>query len=107
VVAEGGEGQKQGNFSVTWEVDLRSGRVGTRRKEGVRSIFLPVEGKDLPVLTQLTGRPISVSHWIDESILDQDAQVARLGELEKERDELLHKIEELRKLVHFLVEGSR
>jgi hypothetical protein len=107
VVSEDEEGQKGHSYSVTLEVDLSSGRVGTRRKEGLRSIILPVEGKDIPVLVQLVGRPLSVMHWVDESILEKDDLVAQLGEMEKERDELERKLDEMRKQVHFLVEGSR
>jgi len=94
-------------FSIVLEVDLSSGRVGTRRKEGVRSITVPVEPKDIPVLATLAGRPIGVTHWIDESLKNQDDLVNSLAELEKERDDLLRKLEEMRKQVHLLVEGSR
>lgn len=106
VVPEGEDGNRN-TFSVTLEIDLPAGRVGTRRKEGVRSIILPVEVKDIPVLCSLAGRPLGILHWIDEELKDQDELYARLTELEKERDGLLHKLEEMRKQVHFLVEGSR
>jgi len=106
VVPEEADGGRN-SFSVTLEVDLSSGRVGTRRKEGIRAIILPVEVKDIPVLCQLAGRPLSVTHWIDESLREQDDLVAQIEKLEQERDELHRKLGVLQEQVHFLVEGNR
>lgn len=104
------EGEKDGRvtmFSVVLEVDLPSGRVGSRRKEGVRSIIVPVEVKDIPVLCQLAGRPIGILHWIDSSLKDQDDLQQELNRVTEERDELRRKLVEMRKHVHFLVEDGR
>lgn len=106
VVPEGEEGNRN-TFSITLEVDLSSGRVGSRRKEGLRSIILPVEVKDIPVLAQLAGRPLGVLHWIDEDLQSQDDLIAQLAQVTEERDELIRKLAEMRKQVHFLVEGKR
>lgn len=104
------EAEKDGrvtSFSVVLEVDLSSGRVGSRRKEGVRSIIIPVEIKDIPVLCQLAGRPLGVLHWLDSSLKDQDDLQHELNRVAEERDVLQRKVEEMRKQVHFLVEDGR
>jgi hypothetical protein len=73
----------------------------------LRSIILPVEVKDIPVLAQLAGRPLGVLHWIDEDLQSQDDLIAQLAQVTEERDELIRKLAEMRKQVHFLVEGKR
>jgi hypothetical protein len=107
IVPEGEKDGRVSSYSAVLEVDLTSGRVGSRRKEGVRSIIIPLEVKDIPILAQLAGRPIGILHWIDSSLRTQDDLQQELNRVTAERDALQRKVEEMRKQVHFLIEDGR
>jgi hypothetical protein len=107
IVAEGEKDGKVTSYSAVLEVDLSSGRVGTHRKEGLRSIIIPLETKDLTLVVQLAGRPLSVIQWVDVALQREDQLTVELNRVVAERDALQRKVDEMRKQVHFLIEDGR